>query len=164
VKRRKTKEFVRFGDKFGRWTVIGTKAQYPRGSTGSAWLCRCECGSTAVIATGNLRKGKSTQCAACGHKSAGKKCAATLERKAKAQGRTARLGHTWVKPCKCGAVKGPQYKSCMKCRVGNRIYTETYQQVADRYGITKQAVQLAVARHGWDGMLATYAKKYGGAK
>ncbi len=46
------------GERFGKWTVLSlAKPKF--------WLCRCDCGTEAVISRGNLKSGTSTQCTKC---------------------------------------------------------------------------------------------------
>jgi hypothetical protein len=52
------------GNTYGRWTVI---RRVENGSaTKARFLCRCECGNEAEVSGNALRKGRSTQCKACG--------------------------------------------------------------------------------------------------
>lgn len=47
------------GQKFGRLTVVeraGTKGHEP------TWLCKCDCGKTAIVIGAELRKGNTTSC------------------------------------------------------------------------------------------------------
>lgn len=46
------------GQRFGRWKVL-------RRNDGCSWLCGCDCGTVAVVQTGNLRNGKTTGCHKC---------------------------------------------------------------------------------------------------
>lgn len=50
------------GHRFGRLEVI---ARVP----GTAWLCKCDCGKTAVVTTSNLRGGNSQSCGCARHES-----------------------------------------------------------------------------------------------
>lgn len=160
---KKNRVYVKYGDRHGKWTVVGLGPQYPRGGKTPHWLCRCECGTLAVIPTNNLHNGMSAQCRECGYASASEKMKKRLRTKDMKEGRTARFHNKWTMPCVCGAAKSPQAKTCADCSVRGRIYDETYEAVADRYGITKQAVSLMVKSRGWDGMKKFYAKKHGGA-
>lgn len=54
---------VKVGDVYGKLTVIERYGSTPRQM--SRWLCRCECGTERVFASGNLRSGNSTSCG-CG--------------------------------------------------------------------------------------------------
>jgi hypothetical protein len=45
----------RAGDRFGRLVVVEKSSE--RRSGRLAWLCRCDCGGTAIVATGNLHDG-----------------------------------------------------------------------------------------------------------
>lgn len=47
---------------FGRLTVIRFFDNTPHGKKESRWLCKCECGSEAVIKGGNLTSGCSKSC------------------------------------------------------------------------------------------------------
>ena len=53
---------------FGEWTVIGFAGRAEKRTPKRAilWLCRCSCGRTAVVHSGNLRGGRSTKCRTCG--------------------------------------------------------------------------------------------------
>jgi len=51
------------GDKFGSWQVV---SQYNHSKTRSRrYVCQCICGNLRIIANGDLRSGKSTQCTSC---------------------------------------------------------------------------------------------------
>lgn len=47
------------GAKFHRWTVVGG---YQRIDKQSYWLCRCECGTEKIVASGSLKNGSSKSC------------------------------------------------------------------------------------------------------
>ena len=49
--------------RFGRWTVIRPDGR--DGSNKVLWLCRCDCGATGHVTTGNLRRQISRQCRRC---------------------------------------------------------------------------------------------------
>lgn len=49
------------GDVFGKWTAVEYLGK-------GKYLCRCECGTEASVAAGNLRNGGSTQCKNCSGK------------------------------------------------------------------------------------------------
>lgn len=54
------------GQRFGKWTVLEIA---PRGAWKGGqphWVCRCDCGVTAIVAARSLRKGRSRQCRRCG--------------------------------------------------------------------------------------------------
>ena len=49
------------GHKYNRWTVI--ERVFPNTNQGSTqWLCRCDCGNTAIVPRNNLRSGASKSC------------------------------------------------------------------------------------------------------
>src|SRR5687768_15266949 len=48
------------GQRFGRWTVLSLALRTGPGQ--SRWLCRCDCGTEAVVASDGLRKGRSRSC------------------------------------------------------------------------------------------------------
>jgi hypothetical protein len=48
------------GQVFGRWTVMSRALNNRRGNP--QWHCRCECGTEAVVLSGNLREGKTLSC------------------------------------------------------------------------------------------------------
>lgn len=48
------------GQKIGRWTVLKRAKNTPR--DGTAWLCRCECGTERIVSGLNLRHGKTYSC------------------------------------------------------------------------------------------------------
>lgn len=55
------------GQRFGRWTVIkrcGTKIYGEVGacSTFPLWLCRCDCGTEAIVLGNNLKAGRTLSC------------------------------------------------------------------------------------------------------
>jgi hypothetical protein len=50
------------GKKFGKWTVLERVKHRP---THWYYLCRCECGLEKIIAGGELRRGRTTQCRSC---------------------------------------------------------------------------------------------------
>ena len=51
------------GQRFGRWTVI-ERAGSDRYRTAvvTLWLCRCDCGTEAIVRGQNLRSGRSLSC------------------------------------------------------------------------------------------------------
>ena len=156
--RRKRQRFA-YGQKYGEWTVVGLKPQYPRGSVGSHWLCRCKCGDLEVLNASNLRSGRSTKCVKC----KAKHLSDIARDAASKDGRTVMVNGTWIKPCECGAAKSYGAKHCDNCRERRGLWSKharSYASVADEYGITKQAVHLTVKRLGWIGMLAFYRDKY----
>lgn len=61
------------GDKYGLLTVVEKAPHEVKGQT--KWLCICECGSTKVIRTNDLRSGKTLSCGC--HRSANSKSKAT---------------------------------------------------------------------------------------
>jgi hypothetical protein len=48
------------GQQFGRWRVGYFAARDARGAI--HWQCRCACGKTALVTSGNLRRGTSLSC------------------------------------------------------------------------------------------------------
>lgn len=48
------------GQKFGRLTVITSNGSIPPGKR--TWLCKCDCGKETVVATSELRSGKTKSC------------------------------------------------------------------------------------------------------
>jgi len=52
------------GQRFGRWTVIERQGQSRKRS--AHWLCQCDCGNTALVASDSLVSGHSTSCG-CAH-------------------------------------------------------------------------------------------------
>lgn len=48
------------GRRFGRWVVIAQGGKDPRGHL--TYLCRCDCGNTATLSGGDLRRGDSESC------------------------------------------------------------------------------------------------------
>ncbi len=49
------------GRRFGRLTVLAeTEARASNGSI--MWRCRCDCGGTALVMTGNLTRGNTRSC------------------------------------------------------------------------------------------------------
>lgn len=51
--------------RFGRWRVLGRAGVNRVGKV--MWACRCECGNTGNVPTGNLRAGMSQGCRSCGN-------------------------------------------------------------------------------------------------
>lgn len=62
---RKTADLT--GQRFGKWTVErpATEEEMRLRSRGFLWFCRCDCGRTGLVTTGNLRGGQSTRCKSC---------------------------------------------------------------------------------------------------
>lgn len=54
------------GKRIGKWTVLKRVHHKPGHRY---YLCRCECGSELVRSGGELRRGRTTQCISCKHKS-----------------------------------------------------------------------------------------------
>lgn len=52
------------GQRYGRWTVLRPAEPLRRGH--SRWLCRCACGTEAVVHTSGLRSGVSKSCGCFG--------------------------------------------------------------------------------------------------
>lgn len=48
------------GKRFGRWRVLEKVDRKGRGC--ARWICECDCGTVAVVPSGNLTKGLSTGC------------------------------------------------------------------------------------------------------
>lgn len=60
------------GHTYGPWTVLAPAKSrvYGRGKSATAmWLCRCSCGTEAVVAGVRLRDGTSGRCSACSSRS-----------------------------------------------------------------------------------------------
>lgn len=54
------------GKRFGSWTVLYRYYEnYTEPPHDPMWVCRCDCGETAIVHGGNLRYGKSTACRRC---------------------------------------------------------------------------------------------------
>lgn len=53
------------GDKFGKWTLI---EYLPTRSGKVYWRVQCECGAIKDVFSGNITRGKSTQCSDCSYK------------------------------------------------------------------------------------------------
>jgi hypothetical protein len=56
------------GKVFGRLTVIGPSTERANGK--AAWLCRCECGTQAIVGTNLLTSGKTRSCGCLGRETA----------------------------------------------------------------------------------------------
>lgn len=56
------------GNVFGKWTVL---KRVKHKDDHWYYLCRCECGHEKIVAGGELRRGRSTQCKLCKNKSHG---------------------------------------------------------------------------------------------
>jgi len=54
------------GQKFGKWFVFVRAANSRDGS--ARWHCQCDCGTDAIVMSGNLLSGGSTQCLYCRNK------------------------------------------------------------------------------------------------
>ncbi len=55
------------GQRFGRWTVIKRSGSKMYGEPGAStsfplWLCRCDCGTEAIVMGENLKRGRSKSC------------------------------------------------------------------------------------------------------
>ena len=55
------------GKRFGRWTVIARKGSKMYGEPNASssfplWLCRCDCGTEAIVMGENLKNGRSKSC------------------------------------------------------------------------------------------------------
>jgi hypothetical protein len=50
------------GKRYGKWLVLSFHSTVNKRAI---WLCRCECGREQVVQSGNLVRGKSTQCRPC---------------------------------------------------------------------------------------------------
>lgn len=73
------------GQKFGKWTVLEHKEK--RGQA-HYWLCKCECGNTAIVRGGSLAQGTSKSCGCVGRQK-------TIERSTKHGGYGTRLYRIW---------------------------------------------------------------------
>jgi hypothetical protein len=58
----RTKQEIRVGQSFGKWTVNGRAPAYRRAAR---LLCTCSCGASALVRTYRLLTGTSTQCMKC---------------------------------------------------------------------------------------------------
>lgn len=68
------------GERFGRLTVIERVQNHikPNGQPTTMWKCKCDCGNTTIVSTGNLKSGNTKSCGCLsidlitdlGHKSA----------------------------------------------------------------------------------------------
>lgn len=50
------------GEKFGKLTVIKKVEDYNTSNRNQYWECKCECGNTTILSTGDLRSGKVVGC------------------------------------------------------------------------------------------------------
>lgn len=73
------------GQKFGKWTVLEYKEK--RGNA-HYWLCKCECGNTAIVRGGSLAQGTSKSCGCVSRQK-------TIERSTKHGGYGTRLYRIW---------------------------------------------------------------------
>lgn len=150
------------GRRYGDWTVIdlaGIK------SNNLQVVCRCRCGATAVVATGNLIVGRTQRCCRCRMESQPDEQADAAARRW--AGRRLRfgtvvsyLGSRRIRiRCDCGRVfdrdAGPSVSGrCKKCsgvaRGNGRDYAGgmSIGAVAEVLGVTRQAVSLYKIRHG----------------
>lgn len=56
------------GKRFGAWTVLRRSSRI--GAKHSLWVCKCDCGTPAVLPYSSLCTGRSTQCRSCGTRQA----------------------------------------------------------------------------------------------
>jgi hypothetical protein len=70
VRASKAATIATVGARFGRWTVTGEPV---RGEHGAMVMCQCECGTEKLVHRGNLVRGGTKQCSACGKKDSGTK-------------------------------------------------------------------------------------------
>lgn len=54
------------GQRFGSWIVLSRDGATAMNQV--LWVCRCDCGNTGSVPTGNLTSGKSKRCRTCGNK------------------------------------------------------------------------------------------------
>lgn len=93
------------GRKYGKLTVVELLGSDTQGQR--QWRCRCDCGGTRIVTTGNLNAGRTTN---CGCKKSpdltGKVFGrlTVLERSDKRVSRGQRTVPTWRCRCECGAI------------------------------------------------------------
>lgn len=99
------------GQRFGKWTVErpATEEEMRFRSKGFFWFCRCDCGRTGFVTTGNLRGGQSTRCMSCAGRAvdlSGQRFGrwAVLRRALPEEFRRYGSGAFWVCRCDCGNV------------------------------------------------------------
>lgn len=97
------------GHRFGKLTVI-ERAESVGANRKVAWLCRCDCGGTKVVARDNLRSGHTKSCGCARHLPETKRANATTHGHA-APGRQTRTYKSWVSMHeRCGKQSHPDYK------------------------------------------------------
>lgn len=64
---------VTAGSTFGRLTALEPTYKVIGARSRLHWKCRCECGGEALVESGNLRSGNSTQCGECAKDARGKR-------------------------------------------------------------------------------------------
>lgn len=66
---------VKCGDRFGKWTVIGTKSHRKDGARNRAryWTCRCDCGVEKDVRQDGLLNGRSRRCGKCNGRANGER-------------------------------------------------------------------------------------------
>lgn len=95
------------GNRYGNLTVVGIAERNDR----IKWLCKCDCGKTAIVAGGNLKNGHTTSCGCAKNKPAANLIDLTGQRFGmlvvirKGNGRFTKGGNykaTWICRCDCG--------------------------------------------------------------
>ena len=57
---------IEVGERFGKLTAVEMTHKVSKsGRKRAHWVCKCDCGGSAVVDSGNLRNGNSTQCWDC---------------------------------------------------------------------------------------------------
>ena len=99
------------GRRFGSWTVErpATEDEMRFRSPGRFWFCRCDCGRTGLVTTGNLTSGGSTRCSACAGRAldlAGQRFGrwTVVRRALPDECRYYGSGAVWLCRCDCGNV------------------------------------------------------------
>lgn len=112
------------GNRYGKLLVVEQLASSASGQR--RWLCKCDCGGTHIATTGNLNRGRSTN---CGCKKSpdltGKVFGrlTVLGRSDKRNSRGARTTPMWRCQCECGNITykatdtltNPDLSMCSKC-------------------------------------------------
>ena len=101
---RKLKDLT--GQKFGKWTVVefSHSSQKPKGTY---WVCKCECGTIQIIDSGNLKRGKTTNCGCSKirYDLTGQKFGKWTVIKREENKNNNHKRPCWVCKCECGTIK-----------------------------------------------------------
>jgi len=63
IGRAAARTYIAPGERFGSWTCI--EMAEPRNDGRTQYLCKCDCGTEAVVASTDLKRGATVRCVAC---------------------------------------------------------------------------------------------------